>query len=184
MPTSTTSAFPLATEQPYTGGQDGTTGDANSGAGSPDSGDAAGASGTNTGGAQISRGAMIAIIVVVVVVCIIGSEFPQYDSVPHEAQLTSPAVASSVLFYVAKKREWKVRETIRKSARKVVTALTPRRSEFPRSVKDGNGRRSRNGRVRLDDVPPTPRLKPEDLEKGFEFGPIPNKSKRSNFSRK
>lgn len=67
---------------------------------------------------------------------------------------------------MAKKREWKIRETIRKSARKVVTALTPRRSEFPNSVKDGPGR-GRAGRARIDDeVPPTPRLKPEDLEKG------------------
>jgi len=69
-----------------------------------------------------------------------------------------------VLFYLAKKREWKVRETIRRSARKVVTALTPRRTEFPKSVKEGSGRSK--GRMRLDDVPPTPRL-PEDLEKGL-----------------
>lgn len=94
-------------------------------------------------------------------------------------------VASSVLFYLAKKREWRVRETIRKSARRVVTALTPRRTEFPKSVKDGlGGQRSKNGRVRLDDVPPTPRLKPEDLEKGLRIGPVPKKSKRGNFSRK
>ena len=95
-------------------------------------------------------------------------------------------VASSVLFYVAKKREWTVRETIRKSTRKVVAALTPRRSEFPRSVKESTGGRSKGGRVRLDDVPPTPRLKPEDLEKGY--GPqvtlaSVDKKKRSNFSR-
>jgi hypothetical protein len=92
-----------------------------------------------------------------------------------------------VLFYVAKKREWTVRETIRKSTRKVVAAFTPRRSEFPRSVKESTGSRSRGGRVRLDDVPPTPRLKPEDLEKGN--GPqvtltAVDKKKRSNFSRK
>lgn len=78
-------------------------------------------------------------------------------------------VASAVLFYLAKKKEWKVRESIRRSARKVVTALTPRRSEFPRSVKE-SGKTSR-GRVRLDDVPPTPRLKPEDIEKGLAFKP-------------
>lgn len=65
---------------------------------------------------------------------------------------------------MAKKREWKVRENLRKSARKVVTALTPRRAEFPRELKDGDPRSK--GRARLDDVPPTPKL-PEDLEKGF-----------------
>lgn len=71
-----------------------------------------------------------------------------------------------MLFYLAKKREWKVRESIRRSARKVVTALTPRRSEFPRSVKESSGNSSR-GRLRLDDVPPTPKLRPEDVEKGL-----------------
>jgi hypothetical protein len=75
-------------------------------------------------------------------------------------------VSTAVLFYLAKKREWKVRESIRRSARKVVTALTPRRSEFPRSVKESSGRSSR-GRVRLDEVPPTPKLRPEDIEKGL-----------------
>lgn len=75
-------------------------------------------------------------------------------------------VSTAVLFYLAKKKEWKIRESIRRSARKVVTALTPRRSEFPKSVKESSGRSSR-GRVRLDDVPPTPRLRPEDLEKGL-----------------
>lgn len=74
--------------------------------------------------------------------------------------------ASATLFYIAKKNEWKVRETIRKSARKVVTALTPRRTEFPSSVKEGHGK-SRVGRSKIDDIPPTPRLKPEDLEKGL-----------------
>ncbi|KAK2003475.1 hypothetical protein LX36DRAFT_651069 [Colletotrichum falcatum] len=75
----------------------------------------------------------------------------------------------AILFYVAKKREWKIRETMRKSARKVVTALTPRRAEFPRSVKESSSPpRSYRGRAKLaDDVPPTPRVRPEDLEKGL-----------------
>ena len=93
-----------------------------------------------------------------------------------------------MLFYLAKKREWKVRESIRRSARKVVTALTPRRSEFPRSVKERRPDGSR-GRVRLDDVPPTPRL-PRDLEKGLNgsddenSGKLGMKIKLANFSRK
>jgi hypothetical protein len=73
-------------------------------------------------------------------------------------------VGSGILFYVAKKREWKVRESLRRSARRVVTALTPKRSEFPKSVKDGQGRASRS-RGRDGDVPPTPK-KPVDVEKG------------------
>ena len=99
---------------------------------------------------------------------------------PSVAKLTRLSVASSVLFFVAKKREWEVRETIRRSAKKVVTALTPRRSEFPQSVKDSAGGRVRGGRVRLGDVPPTPKLTPEDLEKGLEKVD----KKRMNFSRK
>ncbi|KAL8393174.1 hypothetical protein RB595_003103 [Gaeumannomyces hyphopodioides] len=127
-------------------------------------GDAAGASGSAKGALEITQGGMIAIIVIVSVVAILG-------------------IASSVLFYLAKKKEWKVRETIRKSAKRVVTALTPRRSEFPKSAKE-----SRSGRVRLDDVPPTPRLRPEDLEKGLA-PPAPRqgsppRGKHSNFSRK
>ncbi|KAI1416390.1 hypothetical protein F5Y13DRAFT_116632 [Hypoxylon sp. FL1857] len=138
MATSTSDSFPLATDQPYTEGDSGP-GSISSG-GSID--DSAGASGSSPGAVQISHGAIVAIIVVVAVVCVLG-------------------IAMAVLFYLAKKREWKVRESIRRSARKVVTALTPRRSEFPKSVKDSRGR------VRLDDVPPTPKLRPEDVEKGL-----------------
>ncbi|TPX10247.1 uncharacterized protein E0L32_001444 [Thyridium curvatum] len=148
-----TGTFALATEAPYTG-PDGP------GGVSSDGGNAAGASGSSPGAVEISRGAMAAIIVVVCVVGIIG-------------------ISTSILFYVAKKREWKVRETLRRSARKVVTALTPRRSEFPRSVKESGSGKSRR-HVRLDDVPPTPRLKPEDLEKGLQQAD----KKRGRFARK
>lgn len=80
----------------------------------------------------------------------------------------------AVLFYVAKKREWKIRENLRKSARKVVTALTPRRTEFPKEVKESMSK-GRRGHAKLsDEIPPTPRLRPEDLEKGI---PVAIKSK-------
>jgi len=69
-------------------------------------------------------------------------------------------VSSAVLFYIAKKRSWEVRKTIRRSARRVATALTPRRSEFPRNV-----RRSSRGMARIDEIPPTPRTRSNDLEK-------------------
>ncbi|KAK3955184.1 hypothetical protein QBC32DRAFT_334067 [Pseudoneurospora amorphoporcata] len=138
---------------------------------SPNMGDAgsiAGAAGTSTNNVGLSQGGLIAIIVVVCVVTIFG-------------------VGSAVLFFMAKKHEWKVRETIRRSAKRVVTALTPRRSEFPRSVKGSfRSTRSQNkGRVRIDDVPPTPRIKPEhlDLEKGLEK-PEKSGKTRINFSRK
>ncbi|KAK8085065.1 hypothetical protein PG997_006336 [Apiospora hydei] len=137
----TTAPFPLPTDDPAFYGADGTN-KPNSAIDSTE-----GASGSSPGAIEISHGGMVAIIVVVSVVAVLG-------------------ISMAVLFYVAKKREWKIRETLRRSARKVVTALTPRRTEFPKSVKESSGRTSR-GRVRLDDVPPTPRLRPEDIEKGY-----------------
>ncbi|ROW08303.1 hypothetical protein VMCG_03030 [Cytospora schulzeri] len=156
MATATSDYFPLATDYPYTGNDGSTAGTANSeGNGTPDND--AGASGGSSGKTfDISTGALIAIVLVVVIVALLG-------------------IATATLFYIAKKKEWKVREAIRRSAKKVVTALTPRRSEFPRSVKEGSVRSGRSGRpgrsrgavFRLEEVPPTPHLKPEDLEKGF-----------------
>ncbi|KAI9844616.1 MAG: hypothetical protein M1837_005468 [Sclerophora amabilis] len=74
--------------------------------GSSDSGgsdtvdDAGGASGDSTGFVNLSRGATVAIIVVAVVVGVGG-------------------VASAVLFYLAKKRQWEIRRSIRRSARRL-----------------------------------------------------------------
>lgn len=73
---------------------------------------------------------------------------------------------------IAKRREWTIKETIRRSAKKVATALTPRRTEFPDWVKDSDSmassKSSKRGRPQINnDVPPTPRLRPEDVEKGL-----------------
>lgn len=81
-------------------------------------------------------------------------------------------VTTAALFWIAKKREWTIKQTIRRSAKKVATALTPRRSEFPASLKDSDStvslKVSKKSRGRYDnDVPPTPRLRPEDVEKGL-----------------
>lgn len=129
----------------------------------------AGASGSSSG-PILSEGGMIAIIVVVVVVAILGGKFqPLYlDAV--EGPLIQFAYMDigtmAALFFIAKRREWTMKETLRRSARKVKTALTPRRTEFPDYVKDGPSS-SRRARVRLGDVPPTPKLTPEDIEKGL-----------------
>ncbi|KAF4978670.1 hypothetical protein FZEAL_4988 [Fusarium zealandicum] len=134
MSTTASDYFPLASEKPYDDSAPKV------------SGDDIGASGDSSGNSvSISQGGMIAIIVVVVVVSLLG-------------------ITTAVLFFIAKRREWTVKETLRKSARKVVTALTPRRAEFPSSVKGSSSHRTR---TRIDDdVPPTPRIRPEDLEKG------------------
>ncbi|KAK0743339.1 hypothetical protein B0T18DRAFT_328454 [Schizothecium vesticola] len=169
MATQTVGDFPLATDTVSHQGEDASAGSVGASPGSAADGTLAGASGSSSGGIQLSGGALIAIIVVVVVVGLVG-------------------IASTVLFFFAKKREWTMRETLRRSARKVVTALTPRRSEFPSSVKGSVGRGGRGGRMnKLDEVPPTPSIKPSDLEKGLEVRigkPPARREKRQNFSRK
>ncbi|KAK4093238.1 hypothetical protein Purlil1_2395 [Purpureocillium lilacinum] len=123
-------------------------GDAGGGsAPTPESGVEAGASGSSSA-MSLSTGGLVAIVVVVVVATIVG-------------------VTTATLFFIAKKREWTMRETLRRSAKKVVAAITPRRSEFPDSVKGSTGSTRRGRAKRADSVPPTPRLRPEDLEKGL-----------------
>lgn len=140
-PTAADTYFPLATETA-------------TGYHGPElSGEDAGAAGDSSTGVELSHGGLIAIIIVVVVVAILG-------------------IGTSILYYMAKKREWQLRERMRRSARRVMAALTPRsRTEFPRDVMDTSrrsgilSRKGANARLRLDDVPPTPKLRPEDLEK-------------------
>ena len=85
---------------------------------------------------------------------------------------------------MAKKRSWQVRESIRRSARRVATALTPRRSTFPKDVHS----RSNQGLTKIDEVPTPKRAKAADVEKGhtklmsFEMAEPP--SKESKWARK
>ncbi|CAG8951205.1 hypothetical protein HYFRA_00007952 [Hymenoscyphus fraxineus] len=148
----------LATTAPQQPGE-ALPGDAGSNAGAGDS--AAGAAGHDAGSITLSRGAIIAIIVIASMVCIFG-------------------IAMSVLWYFAKKRSWEVRATLRKSARKVASALTPRRTTFPKDVQ--NPRRSTRGLTKIEEVPNTPRNQNNDIEKGgkmaaFEMSEPPKSSK-------
>lgn len=59
-----------------------------------------------------------------------------------------------MLFYVAKKRQWEVRKTIKRASRRVVSKVDPRQSRQSRP----------KGMVRMQDPPPS--AKPADLEKG------------------
>ncbi|KYK54918.1 uncharacterized protein DCS_06879 [Drechmeria coniospora] len=141
---STSHAFPQATGGTYLG-------DAGSGiAPGPVSGVEAGAAGNSSGAMSLSTGGLIAIVVVVVVVSIIG-------------------VTTAVLFFIAKKREWTVRETIRRSTRKIAAAFTPRRGEFPDAVKRPTSpglSRWRPAKL-AHHAPPTPHRRPSDIEKGL-----------------
>ncbi|RFU35151.1 hypothetical protein B7463_g1230, partial [Scytalidium lignicola] len=131
----------LATTAPQQPGNGPAPGDAASAGGDSSVDSDAGASGSDSGGISLSRGGLIAMIVVIVFVVLLG-------------------IVSSVLYYLAKKRSWEIRESIRRSARRVATALTPRRSTFPKDV-----RRSR-GLERIEEVPPTPKRRMQDIEKG------------------
>ncbi|KAB8293830.1 hypothetical protein EYC80_009311 [Monilinia laxa] len=138
----------LATSEPSAPG-DPSAGDAASSVGSNGADSDAGASGTSSGSVQLSNGAMIAIIIAVIGVCLFG-------------------IISATLFYLTKKRSWEVRKKLRASARKVAVALTPRKATFG---KDVHKRPSNRGLERIDEVPPTPKISKtfvnvNDVEKG------------------
>lgn len=158
----TTHPFPLPT---YANpGYDGTKG-----------GDIGNGGDSSTSSMGISTGGLIAIVVIVFVVAIIGGM--QFFPPPGLPSLTSKTpVCTAILFFIAKKREWKASEVLRHSVKKVVAAITPRRTEFPNSVKRSM-KTSKRDRSTLsdDDVPPTPRLRPEDLEKGRASGKVQSK---------
>jgi hypothetical protein len=88
---------------------------------------------------------------------------------PQAVQLTTTAVTSTVLWYLAKKRSWEIKATIRRSAKRVATALTPRRTTFGKDAlqipKSARSKRDSRGMTKLEDVPPTPGLTTYDLEK-------------------
>ncbi|KAL2846790.1 hypothetical protein BJX68DRAFT_268505 [Aspergillus pseudodeflectus] len=104
---------------------------------------AAGAAGPSSGGGM-STGGMIALCVIVGVVVIIG-------------------FSSAALFYLAKKRQWKMREKIRRSARHVVQAVkTPLTPRFPRSQRPHPRDRER---IPREAARAKPQRLPTDVEK-------------------
>ncbi|KAI9730135.1 MAG: hypothetical protein M1834_006128 [Cirrosporium novae-zelandiae] len=137
----------IASAHPGTGDSGLQPGDVGADQSSSSEQNAAGASGGEGGsGFNLPKGAMIAICVVVGVVAIVG-------------------IVATVLWFGVKKRQWEIKETIRKSARKVkegiMTPLTPR---FPRHA------RREPGLERIQE--PSPALLREDrrgsdVEKGF-----------------
>ena len=95
----------------------------------------AGASGSGNSFVNISTADQIAIIVVAVVVGVFGSKFSSQQ--PYKRTSLIPAtVGSAILYYFAKKREWKLRERLRRSARSIKTALTPRATQTTFNRKD------------------------------------------------
>ncbi|OCK77684.1 hypothetical protein K432DRAFT_284058, partial [Lepidopterella palustris CBS 459.81] len=104
----------------------------------------AGASGNTQGAFSLSKGALVAIITVVVVVAVLGS-------------------ASVVLFYLAKKRQWDVRQSLRRASRRLTG-----RSDVSKVDRQTNRQNRRTG-VRIASPPPSARKtnqREHDLEKG------------------
>lgn len=132
--TLTAASSAAATTQPadqgYNGGSD-----------NPMDPSTAGASGSSSGAFSLSKGALAAIITVVVVVVVGG-------------------IASVTLFYLAKKRQWDVRQSFRRASRR----LTGRPD-----VSKVNRQTRRTG-VRMASPPPTAKNMLRDLEKGTPAG--------------
>lgn len=95
----------------------------------------AGASGSGNSFVNISTADEIAIIVVAVVVGVFGSKIPSHY--PYQGTILTPTtVGSAILYYFAKKRQWELREKLRRSARSIKTALTPRATQTTFNRKD------------------------------------------------
>ncbi|PGH13096.1 hypothetical protein AJ80_06468 [Polytolypa hystricis UAMH7299] len=124
--------------------------------------DETGSSGKSDGSINLSKGAQIAIIVVAIIVAIIG-------------------ITSAVLFYLAKKRQWEIRASIRRSARRLTGTIRPRTPRLPGS-RNGTAQRypqdsrSRREGFRVDtrsqhpnDRREAPHASRRDLEKAVEL---------------
>ncbi|KAH8707538.1 hypothetical protein GQ44DRAFT_715764 [Phaeosphaeriaceae sp. PMI808] len=108
----------------------------------------AGAAGTQKGAFELSSGALAAIIVVAVIVVIGG-------------------IASATLWWLAKKRQWDVRQSIRRASRRI----TGRGNTDQKKTRE-----NRRTGIRLNSPPPGKNSKPRqehDLEKGL---PLSNKT--------
>ncbi|KAF2202822.1 hypothetical protein GQ43DRAFT_412931 [Delitschia confertaspora ATCC 74209] len=99
----------------------------------------AGAEGSSKGAFTLSRGAIAAIITVAVLIAVGGT-------------------VSAVLFWLAKKRQWDVRQSIRRASRRLTG----------RSTAANTKRQNRRTGVRLNSPPPSKRVgnRQRDLEKG------------------
>ncbi|KAL5393952.1 hypothetical protein PMIN06_007609 [Paraphaeosphaeria minitans] len=119
----------------------------NGGDDNPEDPSDAGAAGTQQGGFSLSKGGLAAIIVVISLVVILG-------------------VSSAVLFWLAKKRQWDVRQSLRRASRRLTGRSTVDRP--------ATKRQNRRTGVRLASPPAGRRKQPgreKDLEKGLSEMP-------------
>ncbi|OCL14934.1 hypothetical protein AOQ84DRAFT_384396 [Glonium stellatum] len=109
----------------------------NGGSDNPVDPNTAGASGSSSGAFSLSKGALAAIITVVVLVVVGG-------------------IASVTLFYLAKKRQWDVRQSFRRASRRLTG-----RSDITKI-----NRQTRRTGVRMASPPPSSKNMLRDIEKG------------------
>jgi hypothetical protein len=120
----------------------------------------AGAAGASNGAFTLSKGALAAIIVVAVLVAVGGSKFIN-GSTTLLLYTNSTLAASAILFWLAKKRQWNVRESIRRASRRFTG-----RSNVDLTSK----RENRRTGVRLNSPPPSKSARAgqnKDVEKGL-----------------
>ena len=129
----------------------------NGGSDSPQDPSDAGAAGTQKGAFSLSGGAIAAIIVVAVVVVLGSSTF--IASPLKCTKANNHVVASGVLWWLAKKRQWDVRASIRRASRRFTGRA---------AVDNKQTRSNRRTGIRLDSPPPGKNAnKMRDIEKGL-----------------
>lgn len=128
----------------------------NGGSDNPQDPSDAGAAGAQKGAFSLSGGAIAAIIVVAVVV-VLGSSTS--ISPLRYTDANNHIVASGVLWWLAKKRQWDVRASIRRASRRFTGRTT---------VDNKQNRSNRRTGIRLDSPPPGKNAnKMRDIEKGL-----------------
>ncbi|EOA88181.1 uncharacterized protein SETTUDRAFT_38856 [Exserohilum turcica Et28A] len=134
----------------------------NGGSDNPQDPSDAGAAGSSKGAFNLSGGAIAAIIVVAVVV-VLGSGM-SIDFSLKESSANNHLVVSGVLWWLAKKRQWDVRASIRRASRR----FTGRSAVDNKQVRE-----NRRTGIRLNSPPPGKNAnKMRDIEKGL---PLSNK---------
>lgn len=136
----------------------------NGGTDNPQDPSDAGAEGSQKGAFSLSGGAIAAIIVVAVIVVLGGSTNP-LSLYYTDLQTNTESVGSATLWWLAKKRQWDVRQSIKRASRR----LTGR---APVDTSKQNRQNRRTG-IRLNSPPPGKKAgKPgqgRDIEKGLSM---------------
>jgi hypothetical protein len=139
----------------------------NGGADNPQDPSDAGAAGSQKGAFSLSGGAIAGIIVVAVIVVLGVGKFMSFPS--EGASANSHPVASGTLWWLAKKRQWDVRASIRRASRRFTGRSTADKTQ--------QNRQNRRTGIRLNSPPPGKNAnKMRDVEKGL---PMTNKESRT-----